>query len=119
MKTKTLWLPALQVWLFTILLKNLKDFFADGTLNFLKVLSVKELINFTKSFTRRQSFVREVRQVHVKKGKRKYTLLFVETLEGTVRFNLGRHREVTHGYLAGRDVLQIVPAAFPPNKYGQ
>lgn len=81
----------LKVWLFAVLLNNLKEKFVDGSVNFLKLMSVKELMNFTKHFTRRQSFVREVRTVPVKKGKRKYTLLFVTTLDGTTRFNLGRH----------------------------
>lgn len=94
----------LYLWLFTKLLSKLKPKFIDGSINFLKILSVNELLAFTKLFTRRQSFVREVRHVNVKKGKRKYTLLFVTTMDGTHRFNLGRHTKVEHGYLTGTPV---------------
>lgn len=88
----------LYLWLFTKLLSKLKPKFVDGSINFLKILSVNELFAFTKLFTRRQSFVREVRHVNVKKGKRRYTLLFVTTLDGTTRINIGRHREIPFGY---------------------
>lgn len=88
----------LYLWLFTKLLSKLKPKFIDGSINFLKILSVNELLAFTKLFTRRQSFVREVRHVNVKKGKRRYTLLFVTTLDGTTRINIGRHREIPFGY---------------------
>lgn len=94
----------LKFWLFGKLLNNLKSKFVDGSLNLLKLISVKELLAFTKLFTRRQSFVREIRPVNVKKGKRKYTLLFVTTMDGTTRINLGRHMKVEHGYLTGKPV---------------
>lgn len=88
----------LKLWLFVKLLNNLKAKFIDGSINFFKVMSLKELFDFTKHFARRQSFVKEIRTVNVKKGKRRYTLLFVTTLDGTTRINLGRHRQITHGY---------------------
>lgn len=94
----------IKFWLFGKLLNSLKYKFVDGSLNLLKLISAKELLAFTKAFTRRQSFVREVREVNVKKGRRKYTLLFVTTLDGTQRFNLGRHRTLDYGYLTGRPV---------------
>jgi hypothetical protein len=99
----------LQLWLFGILLNNLKQKFVDGTANLRKLIDEKELFAFTKLFTRRQSFVREVRQVNVKKGTRRYTLLFVTTKDGTTRFNLGRHFDLTKGYLSGKPVLELEP----------
>lgn len=87
-----------KFWLFGILLNSLKSQLVDGSFNLLKLISVKELFEFTKMFVRRQSFVREIRTVYVKKGKRKYTLLFVTTLDGTTRINLGRHTELNYGY---------------------
>jgi hypothetical protein len=89
----------LKVLLFAFLLNDLKAKFIDGSVNLLKIISEKDLLNFTKHFTRRQSFVREIRTVNVKKGKRRYTLLFVTTLDGTTRINLGRHKTLDQGYL--------------------
>jgi hypothetical protein len=108
----------LKMWLFAVLLNDLKQKFVDGTLNFLKVLSVKELLAFTKHFVRRQSFVREIRTVNVKKGKRKYTLLFVTTADGTQRFNLGRHRQIENGFLTGSPVQDYYRSAFHRSFFG-
>lgn len=40
----------------------------------------------------RESFTITEKIVNVKKGKRRYTLLFVEHPGGKIRYNLGRHR---------------------------
>jgi hypothetical protein len=38
--------------------------------------------------------------VKVKKGKRRYDLMFFETPEGNIKFNLGRHWESKHPMIA-------------------
>jgi len=38
----------------------------------------------------KESFVLKTKEVSVKKGKRRYTLLVIETVDGNVKFNLGR-----------------------------
>lgn len=38
-----------------------------------------------------ENFILNTKQINVKKGKRKYTLLVMETKDGQVKFNLGRH----------------------------
>jgi hypothetical protein len=91
-------LTKIQFWLFGKLLVSLKTKIVDGTVNLLKVVTPKELLEFAKLFTRRQSFVREIRTVDVKKGTRRYTLLFVTTMDGTTRINLGRHRTIDRGF---------------------
>jgi len=57
------------------------------------------VIRAYKYVKRKQDFLHSARAVHVKKGKRKYTLLFIETKDGEYRVNLGRHREITHGHI--------------------
>jgi hypothetical protein len=97
----------LKFWLFGKLLSNLKSKFVDGSLNIQKLVTEKELFAFTKLISRRQSFVREIRTVNVKKGTRRYTLLFITTLDGTTRVNLGRHWEIDKGYET------VEPLKFP------
>ena len=44
-----------------------------------------------QTITRKEEFIRGFKMVEVKKGKIRYTLLFFQTPEGQVRFNLGRY----------------------------
>jgi len=81
----------LKLWLLKTLVQNLKQQFFNGTIDFQTILTKEELVDFTKKVTRRKSWVKEVYEVHVKKGQRKYTLLIVDTLDGQYKVNLGRH----------------------------
>lgn len=51
------------------------------------------IIKLYQSVKTKREFMRGSYVIHVKKGKRKYDALFMETENGTVRVNLGRHEE--------------------------
>ena len=89
-----------KLWLFGYLFKSLKDKLQSGA--FVKVLSKSELYRFCKSLIRKERpFVTHVKQINVKKGKRKYTLLILNTLKGEIKVNLGRHREIINDEILG------------------
>ena len=44
-----------------------------------------------KKLRRRKSFIQSIREIHVKKGNIRYTLLILETTFGKMKWNLGRN----------------------------
>jgi len=48
------------------------------------------ITRYYKTVRRKNKFILETKEIRVKKGKRKYTIVVCETPEGQVRFNLGR-----------------------------
>lgn len=56
-------------------------------------------IKWYKSIRRKQEFILKVKEINVKKGKRRYTLLIIETKQGNIRINLGRYRKIDYGYI--------------------
>ncbi len=49
------------------------------------------IVRLYRKVRSRQDFVQSIHDVNVKKGKRRYTLMVVETGSGSFKFNLGRH----------------------------
>lgn len=95
----------LMLWLFSMVLNYLKknsynfylvEFQLQKFFEWVYKTHPVQFFATMKRIVREKKFVREIKQVDVKKGKRRYTLLFVTTLEGTTRINLGlgRHIEV-------------------------
>lgn len=81
----------IKLWLLKYLVGDLKQHFFTGKIDVSQVLTERELVDFVKSQTRRRSWVKEVHEINVKKGQRKYTLLIIDTLDGQFKVNLGRH----------------------------
>jgi hypothetical protein len=77
-------------WAFNKLFKRFRDYFLT---NILTYIPEKELFEIVKTHVKQKQFVREIHEIDVKKGKRKYTLVIVQTIDGQKVFNLGRHRE--------------------------
>lgn len=50
--------------------------------------------HYYQSVRKKKQFILETKEIRVKKGKRRYTLVVCETKEGKIRFNLGRHLTV-------------------------
>lgn len=73
-------------WIGTIVLSFIKWFFGKNLQACAGV--IKE---FYQLIRRGQFTLHEIKEVNVKKGKCRYTLLFIETRDGNVRLNMGRH----------------------------
>lgn len=57
-------------------------------------------IAWYKSIKRKQEFVMGIKEISVKKGKCRYTLLILETKTGQTKINLGRHvNRLDYGYI--------------------
>lgn len=56
-------------------------------------------IKWYKYIKRKQEFIIKTKEINVKKGKRRYTLYIIETKQGKIKINLGRHRVIEHGYI--------------------
>ena len=51
----------------------------------------EQTVNRLYQEVRHQNFILGAKVVNVKKGSRKYSLVFIETKDGTVRVNVGRY----------------------------